>query len=130
MSDNVTSTSLYMLPGQKVKLSVPFDERASGGFFCWPSTKGKRFKDTDIPKEEIIRGFWVEYSDVGSLEEDSDGVGVLYTHNRMESNAVWFFAATGEVSVCNIVAVAPHAHDSIVAGGPAFGTYFSDDETL
>jgi hypothetical protein len=35
-----------------------------------------------------------------------------------------------KTSTIDIIAVPIHDHSSIVAGGPAYGTYFTDDETI
>jgi hypothetical protein len=77
----------------------------------------------------MVRGFVAEDSRVGKLQADpTDPAAIVYTHKRAQKNAIWFFARSGERGVMNIVSVPIHDHSSIVQGGPAYGTYFSDDE--
>jgi hypothetical protein len=45
-------------------------------------------------------------------------------------NKVYFLSRTGEKGVVDIISVPIHDHSSVVTGGPAYGTYFTDDETL
>lgn len=123
MADNVSSIAMYLLAGQKVKIECPLSDANNQGFFVHrgPVT----FKGEE---RELVRGFLVENQDVGELVATNEQEpAIIYTHNRAEDNAIWFFARTGEKAVCNIISVPIHDHSSIVQGGPAYGTYFSDD---
>jgi len=125
MSETIGETVLYLLVGMKAKISAPARPIMGEGWF--PSTDEETVgsKDPQVPK----KGFIVEDEKIGTIEPVSDNeVAVIYTHKMAQENKVWFFAATGEVAVCTISAVPIHDHSSIVQGGPAFGSYFSDDE--
>ena len=61
------------------------------------------------------------------LASDERGTVVIYTHKRVASNAIWFFAISGERGLVNVISVPIHDHSTIVHGGPAYGTYFDDD---
>jgi hypothetical protein len=65
---------------------------------------------------------------VGTIEPVTDEPAVIYTHTRYGQNRITFIAKTGEEGYVDVIAVPIHAHDSIVTGGPAYGTYFTDDE--
>lgn len=123
MAENVSSVAIYLLAGQKVKIECPLTESNNMGFFVHPGPVVFRGED-----RELTRGFLVENQDVGDIVVTNEQEpAVIYTHNRAEDNAIWFFAHTGERAVCNIISVPIHDHSSIVQGGPAYGTYFSDD---
>ena len=123
MSESVSSIAIYLLAGQKIKIECPISDSNNLGFFVHqgPITFKGESKD-------LIRGFIVENEEVGEIvATNEDEASVIYTHKRSEDNAVWFYTLTGERSVCNIIAVPIHDHSSIVQGGPAYGTFFSDD---
>jgi len=96
------------------------------GFFIDPSStrsyKGKVF--------QLLSGFAVDDDAVGSLRSASGDVAAVYKHTRPEKNFIYFFALTGEMAVVSIVAVPIHDHSSIIQGGPAYATYFNDDELV
>jgi len=117
------STSIYLLPGMSAKL------KALGGYFVALGTK-KITVDGGIKELSLVNGFGVQYEDVGTIEAISNEPAVTYTHKKFGLNRVYFFARTGEISVVDIIAVPIHDHSSIVTGGPAYGTYFTDDETI
>jgi hypothetical protein len=123
MAENVTSIAIYLLAGQKIKLESPLSDDNHLGFFVHPGPvvfKGE--------SRVLLRGFLVENEKVGDIAPtNQEEPAIIYTHNRAEDNAIWFFAHTGERGVCNVIAVPIHDHSSIVQGGPAFGTFFSDD---
>lgn len=124
MADGVSSIAIYLIAGQKVKIESPIDDSNYMGFFA-SQEEEIIFKGV---KKKLIRGFLVENEDVGEIEATSDDeAAVIYTHKRTEDNTVWFYADTGETSICNIISVPIHDHSSIVQGGPAYGTFFSDD---
>jgi len=127
----VHAIAAYLLPGMSIQIKIPFSDRPSGYFAQTDAAQinlDKQF-GKDNKASTPINGFVVEDKNVGTLQVDAnDPTAVIYTHKRAQKNSIWFFARTGERGVLNIVAVPIHDHSSIVQGGPAYGTYFSDDE--
>lgn len=117
--DPSRDTIYYMLPGQRVKIST------DGNYFIRtdPITRNGE-------TQELTRGFFEESGGVtGTLEPtETEEAAVYYKHNKPIENVIWFYARTGEIGRVLISAVPIHDHSSIVQGGPAFGTYFSDDQ--
>jgi hypothetical protein len=127
----VHTLAMYLLPGMSIQLKVPvLPERVSGYFAAETgSVNLDKFFGTGNSASDMIRGFVMEDKSVGKLQADpTDPTAIVYTHKRAQKNAIWFFARSGERGVMNIVSVPIHDHSSIVQGGPAYGTYFSDDE--
>lgn len=139
-TDRIAGTTMYLQPGMSVIIRCPVDAFTNQGYFAAdadyinnslgdPASGAFPFRT-----ENPINGFIVINEGVGTIADNpipSDaGISVIYTHNTPEKNAVWFFAATGERGLVNIVSVPIHDHSSITQGGPAYGTYFSDEETI
>jgi hypothetical protein len=122
------STAVYLLPGMSIEIEVPVETTRPSGFFAMPDSRidiSKFFgviNSASSPK----KGFVVEDSTVGELT--SKDTSVIYTHKKAQKNTIWFFALSGETGTVDIISVPIHDHGSIVQGGPAYGTYFSDDE--
>lgn len=117
------SVSVYLLPGMKVKISAPTHFRRMG--------QASHIKDNGEQADyELLKGFFVEDPDVGSIEAVSGEPAVIYTHKKYSQNRIVFHASTGERGEVHVIAVPIHDHASIVTGGPAYGTYFTDDETI
>ena len=127
MPDAIGVSTLYLLPGMSARIVVPRYIAGSGI---------RRKIDSSGSLVEInldgTNGFAVDDTDVGSIEvvDDPSGLAVLYTHKKFGKNKITFYAATGEIGEVHVVAVPVHDHSSIVAGGPAYGTYFTDDEVI
>ena len=123
--------ALALVPGMKVVLKVPIDPYSENGFFARKGsvtiTSGDKTFDVVLKN-----GFAVVYSDVGKLTtaKGETGAVVTYVHQRPMRNEIRFYATTGEIGFVDIVDVPIHDHSSIITGGPAYGTYFSDDETI
>lgn len=117
------ASSIYLLPGMSVKLKVKH-------FFIKTTTVEHTYQDGFSESVIPVNGFVVDNSAVGDIEPAPGEPAVIYTHKKFEWNAVTFYALTGEKGRVNIMAVPIHDHSSVVAGGPAYGTYFSDDETI
>lgn len=117
-----TSTSIYLLPGMQAKIKVP-------GYYV---AHGKRKVLTPAGHElkSLLNGFVVTDEETGSIEAVAGEPAVVYTHKKYGLNKVYFYARTGEISIVDIIAVPIHDHSSIVTGGPAYGTYFTDDESI
>lgn len=126
MSNNIGETVIYLLAGMRAKIKAPVKAILGKGWF--PSNDSQVVPGASGAREDIKNGFIVEDDKIGTIEPVANEVAVIYTHKRALENRVWFFADTGEMAVCTIAAVPIHDHSSIVQGGPAFGTYFSDDE--
>jgi hypothetical protein len=128
----VQTMAMYLLPGMSVMLKVPVIDGRISGYFAASAA------DVDLEKffgpeaagnaSNLINGFVVEDKRVGDISAGEETGSIVYTHKKAQKNAVWFFAKSGEYGVMNIVSVPIHDHSSIVQGGPAYGTYFSDDE--
>jgi len=115
--------SVSISAGMELKLTVPVDVETSRGKFA---LKGYHPLTGDIP---LINGFGTKYPEVGKVSQMGDGepgTVVLYKHEKSELNTIWFFALTGEIGVVEIISTPIHDHSTIVQGGPAFGTYFSE----
>jgi hypothetical protein len=122
MGENSGSVSVYLLPGMKARFTVP-------DFFI--GTGLRKYQDASGAWQEVTleNGFYVEDPSVGSIEAVANEPAVIYTHHKFSPNRIVFHSRTGEIGEVNVIAVPIHAHDSIVTGGPAYGTYFMDDET-
>ena len=115
--------AIYLLPGMSYKIKSTLTEMNNMGYF--PRQVNVTLYGDDRP---VKRGFVVKDIDVGDIEETSENeVAVIYTHKRPEKNEIWFFALTGERGLIEVISVPIHDHSSIMQGGPAYGTYFSDD---
>lgn len=123
MSDVMGTTSIYLLPGMQAKMKV-------NGYFVDIGDREIATIDSSNVKRTLINGFAVQYEDVGTIEAVPNEPAVIYTHKKFGLNKVFFFARTGEISVVDVIAVPIHDHSSILSGGPAFGSYFSDDESM
>jgi len=121
----MAGTSIYLLAGMAVKLKAPVDPITGEGYFPREGT----IKLNGVDKK-LIKGFVVDNEDVGTIEDSKlKEVSVKYEHKKSLSNAIYFFSATFDnMAVVSISAVPIHDHSSVVQGGPAYGTYFSDDE--
>lgn len=116
------TTSVYLLPGMQAKLEV-------SDYFVEVG-KRKLLSDGGLYVDKtLINGYAVQYDDVGTLEAVPNEPAVIYTHKKFGLNKIFFFARTGEISVVDVIAVPIHDHSSIISGGPAYATYFTDEET-
>ena len=115
--------SISISSGMELKLSIPVDVQTSRGKFA---LKGKHPLTGEV---ELINGFGTKYPEVGKvslIKDEEPGAIVLYKHEKSQLNTIWFFALTGEIGVLDIIAVPIHDHSTVVQGGPAYGTYFSE----
>jgi len=128
MALNITSTNVYLLPGMSIKILAELDAFSSVGEFAFMDELiiGDETKDLSL-----TNGFYLENEEVGTITAVENEPAVIYTHKKPEKNSIWFVARIGAGTrrgVCNVMSVPIHDHSSIVQGGPAYGTYFSDDE--
>jgi hypothetical protein len=117
------ASSVYLLPGMSVKLKAKH-------FFIKTIAVEHMYQDGSSELITPINGFVVDNDTVGDIEAVPEEPAVIYRHKKFELNAITFYALTGEKGRVNIMSVPIHDHSSIVAGGPAYGTFFSDDETV
>ncbi len=120
-----SNTAVYLIPGMSIKIEAmkAYISPASTGKF--PGNGGEF---VDLP---LIRGFAVLYPDVGTIAVSDDvAPSIKYTHKKFSPNKIYFMSRTGEMGIVDVISVPIHDHSSIVTGGPAYGTYFTDDETL
>lgn len=123
-------STINLIPGMKAEIGVRTDLKPGGlcqGAFAYIGAQVK-YKGNQY---EVVNGWIVEDSKVGSIEPNGTKPSVIYTHKKPEKNALHFFDYKGALG-CSvyIVAVPIHDHSSIVQGGPAYATYFSDDESI
>jgi hypothetical protein len=124
MSDPKNSTAVYLIPGMSAKfkaLASFISPKANSNF---PDDNGQYIS---LP---LVQGFAVLHADVGTIEAVPGEPAVKYTHKKFNMNKIYFLSRTGEMGLVDVISVPIHDHSSIVTGGPAYGTYFSDDETL
>jgi hypothetical protein len=122
--DFTGSLAIYLLPGMSATIEA-MDAFADMGSVT------HRYTDGSI-KEDVatLNGFVVDSEATGTIMAVSGRPAVTYKHKKYNSNTITFYSRTGAVGRVDIVSVPIHDHASIVTGGPAFGTYFSDDETV
>jgi len=122
----MTDVAVYLLPGMQAKIIVSdiyvgYGERV----FQTSSGEDKTYDITDY------NGFLVENKEVGDIEAVPNEPAVIYTHKKYEQNKIVFFGRNPEETcTVNVISVPIHDHSSIVTGGPAYATYFTDDETV
>jgi len=121
--DSKGSISVYLLPGMKAKFTAP-------GFFVGNGDRKKMNSSGEYESVSLTNGFVVDNVDVGDIEAVDNEPAVIYTHKKFGQNKIIFYARTGEIGEVHVIAVPIHDHSSIVAGGPAYGTYFTDDEVV
>ena len=127
MAEIKSSTALYLLPGMKVEIKLNINPNDNRSLMPTISTT---YRDSNGVDKPLINGFYVENDDVGTIEalDEGLGFGVLYWHKKPEANVIRYITEIPEItSECHIISVPIHDHSSIVQGGPAYGTYFSDD---
>ena len=130
MVDSLTSTSVYLMPGMALKISCPVSTKNANGYFAMTDKPPASYFPNKPSGADLTleRGFIVEDTNVGTIAPSSESaLAVIYTHKKPASNAIWFFAKTGETAIINIITVPIHDHSTIVHGGPAYGSYFDDD---
>ena len=126
-TDSYSETSLYLIPGMKVEVWIPINEYNNTAMFPTTETKYK----VNTVEYHLTKGFYEESN--GTIGEFTgkplEGrFGVENWHKKPEKNTIWYISAHPNLKIrWNIVAVPIHDHSSIVQGGPAYGTYFSDD---
>ena len=122
-----TQLSLYLVPGMRAELRIPINSYNNNAMF---PTQNKTY-EANNKAYTLKKGFYEESDGtIGELLDltDTSKFGVIYWHKKPEKNAVWYITAHPKIKILwNIISVPIHDHSSIVQGGPAYGTYFSDD---
>lgn len=129
MANPITGTSVYMIPGQTVKIRSSLTVKNDFGWFAAQEIPQGHMDDYPY-HSSIINGFVLEDTRIGEIKpaSDEEGTVILYTHQKVAPNAIWFFSGVGEErGLVNVISVPIHDHSTIVHGGPAYGTYFDDD---
>ena len=121
----MSDITVHLLAGMKAKIKVPVDHLRGRRYF--PRTEKMTINGE---AKDLTRGFAVADDNVGSIVASTESeVSVVYTHKKSLKNLIYFFSAYDEMAVITVSSVPIHDHSSIVQGGPAYGTYFSDDES-
>jgi len=117
------SLAAYLLPGMSMKF-LAFDE------FAYIGTVHHQKSSGDFEDIVTKNGFVVDDETVGEITAVSDEAAVVYKHKKYSKNIITFYSRMLITNHIDIISVPIHDHASIVTGGPAFGTYFTDDETV
>lgn len=121
--NNPGTTVAYLLPGMQAKFY------AKDHFVRFGTVSHK--KDSgDVVSLTTKNGFVVDDESTGTIQEVPGEPSVIYSHKKFSQNVITFYARTGEIGKIYILSVPIHDHSSIVTGGPAYGTYFTDDEEV
>lgn len=121
---NVNSVSLYLLPGMSAKIS------ALDAFVATNGVNHVKDSGEVVKNASLVNGFIVEDDQIGTIEPVEGEPAVIYSHKKYSKNSITFYSNIMVMGRVDIISVPIHDHSSIVTGGPAFGTYFTDDETL
>lgn len=128
MSEPISGTSVYLVPGMSVKIKSSLGIKNLYGKFAADEIPPGHFSDLTYVSG-IVRGFVVEDIRIGTIKpaSDEEAAAIVYTHRRVAPNAIWFFSSNEERGLVNVISVPIHDHSTIVHGGPAYGTYYDDD---
>jgi hypothetical protein len=121
MSRVINGASVYLIPGMQAKITAPKVFVAHGTQLVM-DTAGNYTNQT------LVNGFYLENTEVGSIRAVPGQPAVVYTHKKFSPNRIVFVAKTKETGIVDVISVPIHDHSSIVTGGPAYATYFADDE--
>jgi len=115
--------TLQMPANTAINISIPNNDEGHGFF---PEIGNKTVNDKT---HLLINGFLVDNTEVGTIKDiTGDELAVTYTHIKSSENKIRFYANTGERCVIDIINVPIHDHSSIIQGGPAVGTYFTEPD--
>ena len=117
------SSSVYLLPGMSIKIKAKH-------FFIKDTVVNHKYQDGSSKDIMPLNGFVLDNGVVGEISPVDGVAAVIYKHKMFDYNIITFYALTGEKGRVYVMSVPIHDHSSIIAGGPAYGTYFSDDETV
>ena len=120
MSDYNT-TAIYLIPGMQAKIGAL-------NYFVRHGTQKYQDHSGVYQDATLVNGFYVADPLVGSIDPVPNEPAVIYTHKKFSTNKIVFVARTGEQGIVEVISVPIHDHSSIVTGGPAYATYFADDD--
>lgn len=121
--------TIHLLAGEEVKITSPIDagDGSQGiGYFAKGGVSGTVQHNGET--RVLTHGFLSDDENVGVVTPVPDDTAVIYTHKMAERNKVYFYSDDGAVGVVDIISIGIHDHSSIVTGGPAYGTYFTDSD--
>jgi hypothetical protein len=123
INPGMNSSAIYVLPGMTVKI------KALKHFCRHDDVTHEYLNGESKPNVQLRRGFVVDNPDIGDIEDSKEEeASILYKHKKFAENVITFYADTGEMGKVFVISVPIHDHSSIITGGPAYGTYFTDDE--
>jgi len=116
------SVAVALRPGAVYDLSIPTDETNNYGYAPKHGSA-----DFDGITAVYQNGFVVKNEEVGIIYyKYPDEVKIAYHHKLAMNNVIYFVSALGHKVKFVVAAVTPHDHASIITGGPAYGTYFTE----
>jgi len=124
--EHVSQMSIYLIAGMKAELNIPY--LAANPKYAAPKTGNHMAENGE--EVELQNGFYVENTEVGEIIEAPENTSkVTYHHKKAETNVIWYIGENGLLKAhFDVLAIPIHDHSSIVQGGPALGTYFTDSE--
>jgi len=124
MADITNIQMSGLSPGNTYKIKVPIKKDLGTGYS--PKTGNV---ELDNKTYELKVGFLLvnEESGIGELLDNyPNEVAIDYKPLLYGESTIYFYASTGEIIRFGIMPTEVHDHSSIVTGGPAYGTYFTD----
>lgn len=124
MQNNVSNYSITLKPGLSLKIAVPVVAGITGSF-VYPEDTFSYNGET----KQMVNGFFRddendEYSTLTPLENE---FGVVYTQKVPKENFIACVTRLRSISFVHIISTVIHDHSSVTQGGPAYGTFFTDD---
>ena len=112
-----------MTPGHDYKINVLVSRDDGAGF----SPKIGSAEVGGITKQLKVGFYLVNEGEIGELiDRYPKEVAIAFRPKLYGEATIYFFASTGEIIRFGIMATEVHDHASILTGGPAYGTYYSD----
>lgn len=128
---NIGTASINLAVGEEILLEIPNDYKSGKGWFAKMGENGAEGKIKWLgDTRDLVRGFMSENESIGTIKVNPNKktASVIYLQKLSGENRVYFFADTGEMAVCNITQIPVHDHSSIMQGGPAYATYYTNPE--
>jgi len=119
----MADSSIYLMPGMQAEITIP-------SFYVGQGYRKIEKLDGSTESKQLQNGFALADENVGEIVAKDGAPTITYTHKKFGQNRIYFFGRNkGETCVISVIAVDIHDHSSIVTGGPAYATYFTDSET-
>lgn len=116
------SSSIYLIPGMEISLVVSNMAPKVGNFIYLD-------ENSEYKTVQLINGFFLVDETSGILTPGSGNSSATYVHTKFSKNRIVFVSVNKDIATLDIIAAPIHDHSSVLTGGPAFGTYFSDDDS-